>query len=284
MTIDELAVYLDQHVSPEATEVLVDCARVMCESGLTSHLDDLDDIIAVEDNFGRDATVARVAAYLEDTLEACITQFGITLHQGIDVNLRHMTALQRGINQITNYEDVETIEAYCLSEEDPETRLADMLELLTEYTWADYLAFVKEVNPSLFKRILEQITKPDELDEIDNQDNAILIRTKSLLLKVQKPWLIDEIEDGVTLGLPLEPMLLRFKARYDAELAQTMEWNRKPQLLAEQYLLYVLASNVPDDKLLEASQTQAESVIHHMPTLSGVLRHCQQLLSQVPSQ
>ncbi|MNZ82466.1 hypothetical protein D3C78_1011640 [compost metagenome] len=78
-------------------------------------------------------------------------------------------------------------------------------------------------------------------------------------------------------------MIIRFRARYEVALAQTMEWNRKPQLLAEQYMLYILASDVPDDKLLEASQTQAENVIHHMPTLSGVLRHCQELLSQVPS-
>lgn len=283
MTIDELEVYLDQRISPEATESLVDCARVMCESGLVTHLDDLEDLIAVEDGVGRDATVAKIRNYLEDALEACVNQFGVKLQQGIDINLRHLVALQRGINQITDFEDIETIEAYCLSEEDPEQRLADMLELLTEYTWADYLVFVQEVSPSLFKRILEQITKPDSLEEIDNSDNAILLRTKSLLLKVQNPWLIDEIEDGATLGLPLEALILRFQARYEAALAQTMEWNRKPQLLAEQYLLYVLASNVPDDKLLEAAQTQAENVIHHMPTLTGVLRHCQQLLSQVPA-
>ncbi len=283
MTIDELEVFLDQRISPEATESLVDCARVMCESGLTSHLDDIDDIIALEDSTGRDVTVVKIRNYLEDALEACVNQFGVTLQQGIDINLRHLTALQRGINQITDFEDIETLEAYCLSEEDPEQRLADMMELLTEYTWADYLLFIQEVSPSLFKRVLEQITKPDSLEEIDTVGNAILLRTKSLLLKVQNPWLIDEIEDGATLGLPLDAMIIRFRARYEVALAQTMEWNRKPQLLAEQYMLYILASDVPDDKLLEASQTQAENVIHHMPTLSGVLRHCQELLSQVPS-
>jgi hypothetical protein len=283
MTIDELEVYLDQLVSPEATEMMVDCARVLSESGLTSHLDDLEDLISQEDQIGRDVTVIQIRQYLTTTLESCVIQFGVEIQEDIEINLRHLTAVQRGINQITNYEDVEAIEALCLSENDPEERFADMLELLTEYTWADYSLLIDTVSPSLFKRILEQITKPDELEEHNTEENGILVRTKSLLVQVQAPWLIDEIEDGCTLGLPTDAMLLRFKARYEVALAQSLEWNRKPALLAEQFLLYILASNCPDDQLLATAQSGAEDVIHHVPTLSAMSRALQQLLSQVES-
>ncbi|MNU65268.1 hypothetical protein D3C71_545570 [compost metagenome] len=283
MTIDELEVYLDQLVSPEATEMMVDCARVLSESGLTSHLDDLEDLISQEDQIGRDVTVIQIRQYLTTTLESCVIQFGVEIQEDIEINLRHLTALQRGINQITNYEDVEALEALCLAESDPEERFADMLELLTEYTWADYSLLIDTVSPSLFKRILEQITKPDELEEHNTEENGILVRTRSLLVQVQAPWLIDEIEDGCTLGLPTDAMLLRFKARYEVALAQSLEWNRKPALLAEQFLLYILASNCPDDQLLATAQAGAEEVIHHVPTLSAMSRALQQLLSQVES-
>jgi hypothetical protein len=237
----------------------------------------------MEDQKGRDVTVLQIRQYLTTALESCVNQFGIELQEDIEVNLRHLTAVQRGINMMTNYEDVEALEALCLSEAGPEERFADMLELLTEYTWADYSLLIDTVNPSLFKRILENITKPDELEEHNTEENGILVRTKSLLLQVQNPWLIDEIEDGCTLGLPTDAMLLRFQARYEVALAQSLEWNRKPALLAEQFLLYILASNCPDDQLLAVAQSGAEDVIHHVPTLLAVSRAIQQLLSQVES-
>lgn len=281
MTIQELENYLQKLVSPEATELMVDTARVMCESGLTSHLDDLDDIISMEDQVGRDTTVLEIRQYLTSTLEACVNQFGVELIEDADINLRHLTGLQRGINLITNYEDVEAIEALCLAESDPEERLIDILELLTEYTWADYSLLIDTVSPSLFNRILEQLVKPDQLAESSTQSNAILIRVKSLISHVQAPWLLDEIQDGCELGLPVAAMVERFKTRYDRVLTVSNELHRKPQLLAEQFLLYILASSCPDAELLATAQDQLEAVVMHVPTLSAASKCIQQLLAQV---
>lgn len=283
MTIDDLENYLQQRVSPEATELMVDTARVLCESGLTSHLDDLEDMVASEDQIGRDITVLQMRQYLTSTLEACVNQFGIELQEDIEINLRHLTGLQRGINQITNYEDVEAIEALCLAETDPEERLIDILELLTEYTWADYGLLIDTVSTSLFDRILEQLVKPDKLEESNNIGNAVLIRVKSLINHVESPWLLDEIQDGCELGLPVEAMVERFKTRYDRVLTVSNELHRKPTVLAEQFLLYILASSCPDDKLLATAQDQLEAVVMHVPTLSAASRHILELLSQVPS-
>lgn len=281
MTIQELENYLQNLVSPEATELMVDTARVLCESGLMSHLDDLDDIIALEDQVGRDTTVLQVRQYLTSTLEACVNQFGIELLEDSEINLRHLTGLQRGINAITNYEDVEAIEALCLAESDPEERLIDILELLTEYTWADYSLLIDTVNRSLFDRILEQLVKPDQLAESSTEANGILIRVKSLISHVQSPWLLDEIADGCELGLPVQAMVERFKTRYDGALSVSSELHRKPQLLAEQFLLYILASSCPDTELLAVAQDQLEAVVMHVPTLSVASKCIQQLLSQV---
>lgn len=281
MIIQDLENYLQKLVSPEATELMVDTARVLCESGLMSHLDDLDDIISMEDSAGRDVTVYEIRQYLTSTLEACVNQFGVELIEDSEINLRHLTGLQRGINQITNYEDVEAIEAICLSENDPEQRLIDILELLTEYTWADYSLLIDSVSRSLFDRILELLVKPDQLAESNNAGNAVLIRVKSLISHVKAPWLLDEIQDGCELGLPIAAMVERFKTRYDRVLTVSNELHRRPELLAEQFLLYILASDCPDDKLLAVAQDQLEAVVMHVPTLSAASRVIQQLLSQV---
>ncbi|WP_159196349.1 hypothetical protein, partial [Klebsiella pneumoniae] len=79
---------------------MVDTARVMCESGLTSHLDDLDDIVALEDQRGRDTTVLIIRQYLTSTLEACVNQFGIELIEDAEINLRHLVGVQRGLNMV----------------------------------------------------------------------------------------------------------------------------------------------------------------------------------------
>jgi hypothetical protein len=281
MIIQELENYLQKLVSPEATELMVDTARVLCESGLMSHLDDLDDIIAMEDSAGRDVTVYEIRQYLTSTLEACVNQFGVELIEDGEINLRHLTGLQRGINQITNYEDVEAIEALCLAETDPEQRLIDILELLTEYTWADYSLLIDSVSRSLFDRILELLVKPDQLAESNNHGNAVLIRVKSLISHVKAPWLLDEISDGCELGLPVAAMVERFKTRYDRVLTVSNELHRRPEMLAEQFLLYILASDCPDDRLLAVAQDQLEAVVMHVPTLSAASRAIQQLLSQV---
>lgn len=281
MIIEELENYLQKLVSPEATELMVDAARVLCESGLTSHLDDIDDIVAMEDNKGRDVTVMIIRQYLTSTVEACVNQFGIELQTDADINLNHLCGIQRGINLITDYEDVGVIEALCMSEEEPEERLIALLEILTEYTWADYSLLIDTVSPSLFTRILALLVKPDQLAELDNIGNAVLIRVKSLIHHVTAPWLLDEISDGCELGLPVSAMVERFRVRYDKALSGSNELQRKPQILAEQFLLYILASDCPDDKLLAVAQDSLEDVVLHVPSLSAASRHIQQLLSQV---
>ena len=168
----------------------------------------------------------------------------------------------------------------------PEDKLFTLLEMVTEYSFNEYVTFVERVQPAIFNRLLEIVTTvDDDLDAIAQDDlSFIVVRLRSLLPDVDKPWLMDELNGSCTLGLSLPVMLEKFKVRYETELVAVSTLNKDVECLAAQYTLYVLASNTPDGELLRSANDGIVDIIEHNPTLVAVTRLLSKYLSKASGQ
>lgn len=269
---EELETYLLTITSPELTEVYITCLETLASAGITSTVDDLSDVLATESVVGRDQMINEIEAYLRSVMDATCNQFGVFLQD--EFNIKYAEAIVRGLNLLTNWDDRETIESICLAELPPEDKLSDLLELVTEYSWVEYASTVARVTPGIFDRLLEQVTTTeDDFDAINNSPVAhIIVRVRSLLQQVDNPWILDDVDQGAKLGGSLESLLTLFGIRYEHEVQLNGSLNRNVELLTAQYLMYVLASNVPDVELANSAAQGAETVFTNIPTLLAVLQ------------
>lgn len=276
---EEIEEQLLSLVSPELTLCYMQVLRALSEVGITTWVDDLTDIIDEVENVGRDEIIFNIDTYIHALTESCIKQFGVTISEEFD--LRLAVDILLGINQLTNYEDTLSIESICMAERDPEERLGDLMELVTSRTCDECLTIIERVTPKLFKRILEQLGEGLKDYEEEIRDNThYIVRVRSLLPHVEKPWLVEDIDQGLRIGANLKTMLQAFKVRFDNYCEINPGVNRMGGYVGEQYLLYILASDVPDSELLTVAQDSINDIANYAPLIAAINRTVQTLLAK----
>lgn len=279
--LEEIEGFLSGVVSPELTEVYVDAARALVESGVTTHIVQLEVLIDEEENIGRDQVVNEFDAYLKNALESTLNQYGVFL--GEEFKLKQATAIYRSLNLLDGYDDVETIEAICLSGESPEERLAALVELTSEYTVEDILLNLDRVNTSLFERLLALIERVDDgLSELPAERTNSILRIKSCTDQLDEPWLMEYVDAGGTINRPVKDMADAFRSIYEGRREKDVMLDRNIPLLSLQFMSFILASNTPDTDLLRVSEEAVEETFLKLPLIIRVMEQVREILSAVP--
>jgi len=279
--LEEIEGFLQTVVSPELTEVYVDAARAVLESGVTTHVVQLEVLIDEEENLGRDQVVNEIDAYLKNVLDSTLNQYGVFLNETF--GLKQATAIYRSINTLDNFDDVETIESICLSEESPEERLSALVELTSEFTVEDILMQLERVNPALLKRLVETIeTVDDGLSEMPVERTGKILRIKSCTEQLETPWLLEYIDAGGTINRPVKDLMEAFRAIYEERLAKDAMLNHDVAQLALQMMAFVLASNTEDADLLRVSEEAVEETFLKLPLIIRVMEQVRTILAAVP--
>lgn len=278
--LEEIESFLSGVVTPELTEVYVDAARALVESGVTTHIVQLEVLIDEEENIGRDQVVNEFDTYLKNALESTLNQYGVFLND--EFSIKQTTAIYRSLNVIDGFDDVETIEAICLSDESPEERLAALVELTSEYSVEDILFNLDRVNTSLFERLLKLIEKVDDgLSEIPVERTNAVVRIKSCTDQLEHPWLMEYVDAGGAINRPIKDMAEAFRAIYEEKREQTPMLERDFAQVALQLMSFILASNTEDQNLLQVSEEVVEEVFTKLPQIIRVMEHVRTILSAV---
>lgn len=278
--LEEIESFLSGVVTPELTEVYVDAARALVESGVTTHIVQLEVLIDEEENIGRDQVVNEFDAYLKNALESTLNQYGVFLNN--EFSLKQATAIYRSLNVIDGFDDVETIESICLSSESPEERLAALVELTSEYTVEDILINLERVNTSLFERLLKLIEKVDDgLSEMPPARTKAIVRIKSCTDQLEHPWLMEYVDAGGAINRPVKDMAEAFRVIYEEKREQTPMLERDFPQLALQLMAFILASNVEDADLLRVSEDVVEETFTKLPLIIRVMEQVREILSAV---
>lgn len=271
--LEEIESFLSSVVTPELTEVYVDAAKALVESGITTHIVQLEVLIDQEENIGRDQVVNEIEAYLKNALESTLNQYGVFLSD--EFGVKHTTAIYRSLNVLDGFDDVETIEALCLSDESPEERLSALVELTSEFLVEDILPNLDRVTTGLFERLLKLIEKVDDgLSELPVERTKSIVRIKSCTNQLEQPWLMEYVDSGGSINRPVKDMVESFRAIYEEKRENNALLERDFQQVSLQFMSFILASNVEEPDLLKVSEEMVEETFVKMPL---VLKHMEQI-------
>lgn len=278
--VEEIEEFLGTVITPELTAVYVDAVQVILDSGISMHIVQLEGLISQEGEIGRDQVVSEIDAYLKNLLESTLNQFGVFLNETF--GLKHATAIIRSINTLDDFDDVETIEAICLSEESPEERLAALVELTSEFTVEDLLLHLDNVNPALLKRLLTTVHKVDDgFDTPTVQRTGKVVRIKSCTSQLKDPWLLAYVDAGGKINLPVASMAEAFRTYYEEKRVADPMLDRNVSELALQLMAFILASDVADADLLRVSEEVVEDTFLKLPLIIRVMEQVREILSAV---
>lgn len=278
--VEELEDFLSGVVSPELTAVYVDAAKTLVDAGITNHLAQIDLLIDQEDNLGRDQLVNEIDAYLKNAIDASLNQYGVFLNEGF--TLKQASAVLRSINTLDDYDDVETIEAICISEESPEERLAALVELTSEYIVEDILLILDRVNPALLKRLLELVQDIDDgLSEMPVERTSKIVRIKSCIKHLKDSWLMEYVDAGGTINRSLADMIVTFRTVFEEKAEKDVLLAKNVEEVALQLVSFVLASNVEDEQLMSACETMVEETFNKVPLIIKYMDQVRTILSTV---
>lgn len=278
--VEEIEEFLLGVISPELANVYVDAAQVVLDSGISLHIEQLESLIAQEDKLGRDQVVNEISAYLQDLVESTLNQFGVFLSE--DFKLKVATGLIRSINTLDNYDDVETIEALCISEESPEERLAALAELTSEYPLEEYLLILERVTPALLKKIVDRVHKPDDsLVDVPPERAEKILRIKSCIEQLEEPWLIVYMDAGGGLNRNLGSMTNSFRELYDEHYEKNPLLEKDYDQVGTQLVSFVLASDCSDQELLGACEKVVEETFTKVPVMLRYMEVIRKLLAVI---
>lgn len=279
--VDEIEEFLSGVLTPEMTHVYVEALRVVLESGISLHIFQLEEIIHNEENIGRDQVIVEIDLYLKNILESTLNQFGVFVNE--DFSIKVGTAIVRSINTLDNFDDVETIEALCLSEESPEERLAALVELTSELQVEDILLNIDRVSPALLKRLLESVHKVDDgLDALPPERTNAIVRIKSCIHQLETPWLLEYVDQGGSINRPIKDMAEAFRALYEEKVEKNPLIERDFTQVALQLTSFVLASDVKDEQLLKACEDVIEETFIKIPLILKYNDLVRSLLAAIP--
>lgn len=273
----ELRFFLNQTTSPEHGDYLIRAASTLEAVGLTSVGDYLEEFMATLNQRTTVESLGALESLLKTQTEQAINQFGIFLVD-TDFSLKVATYILMGVHQVENYDNPMAILDICQSDTDPEEKLAEILGLVTPLTWMDYLSTIQGVNQSLIDRLVEALPTVEENETVPETQTFILVRTKRYLELNPRAWVLDEVDNGLIIGQGLDFYVDAFNTRYHDK---SQEAEVSLDILSQEFVGYLLLTNLPDEKLLEVQSDALESILSNPVDQSKVSVRNEALLNLV---
>ncbi len=258
-----LAAHLDVLVPPEQKALIINACDALVLMGVTRHDVILDNELSVVDSIGNDVVLNMVDNTLIPLYRQTLGEFGIILED--EVHLRYLTDIMVGLTRIENWADQQSIADLCTSDEDADAVLSDLLEMVGQYSSADYHSQFQSVKPELIDRIA-QTCEPQQYSELQIDPGIAALATQRVAhyrLAFSNPdsgfdigrWLLEQIADeGLRPGTPMAYLSAAHP------LPNWESWKLDDQAAA--VLGQVMASSTPAQQEIEVACLYAEPYIH----------------------
>jgi hypothetical protein len=236
-----LATHLDALVSPEQKTLILEACEALLAVGITRHDLVIDNELSVMDSLDSDLALNVVDNILIPLYRQTLGEYGIVLED--DVQLKYLTDILTGLTRIENWSDLQTITDLCHADEEADAVLSDLLEMVGQYSSADYHSQMVSVNPALIDRIAETC-EPKVYSELVIPEalvNIVRDRVRAFLISTEgdtvSKWLLDQITDqGLRLGTPMAYLIQAHPIEQDV-------WEKlKPDDQARSMMALVMAS------------------------------------------
>lgn len=262
---DFLSAYLEGTVTPEQRRVVLDGCYALVEVGISDHEFLIDQELEKTDQLDSDTVIQQVTEMVLPMLRQVIGEFGVRLTE--DVTLAQATDILRALQRIENYEDQDTILGLTESSDGSEAALADILELMGQFSSAEYLGWFERVSPALLERIEETCSKEND-PLLPNQSIRDAARFQMQLYLSMAPvqaaaelLAVHALEEGLHFGLPLELVIAPYRARLES---------LDSQRLALELMGFLCASNTDINDFRKVAGQQLELIHADLTKITAV--------------
>lgn len=251
--LENLEAYLDAFATQEQRDLILEASQVLLDSGIDSHLFLLRNAIDEADASGDfDSAHNKLVGILVPNLQQQLREFGIKVIE--EAELHVMLSLFKAVMAIENWEDRTTINALADGEEDPETLLSDIAEIVGDLPSSEYQMILESVSPDLLDRITTLTETPVVVDTTRaEQIEASRMRTLEFLNRVQMgedSFFIQAMAEGMQLAKDFHQFI-------EPHLPQILELS--PSACARELVAFAMASSLPTEEIHSTINDMKES-------------------------
>lgn len=247
---NELEALLQTKTSPERAAILRDVANVLEEMSLYNHFVEIENLISLEEQIDPAQLMNEVEGVLLTGLTTVLSNFSI-FTTSTDVEI--LLSIVKGLRDLEEYEDFETVLTICDSDSTDEERLAELMELVTSFVAEDYLPVLDGVSFRLVEKTRQLFAEKDDQDVgdlVEDSNQAIIKRLKSF-----KPQfdiaIFAEIENGFPVGMEPAMVFGRVEDRlFDLSAEET----------AEEAYAAALATNALDEDVVSVAKDHVQEL------------------------
>lgn len=244
--LNDLEVYLNTSTTPELRDLILEAAEVLLTAGVDNHLFLMRNALDEADALGDfDVVNTSIVGTLIPLLHHHLREFGIKVVEETD--LPTALSMFKAVLAIEEWADPQTLNAMALVDEDPETVLADILEVVGDLTSSDYLMVLESVSDNLITRIVEITDRPAEPEDVDHSAiDTAKARLKELFVRApygEDSHFIHALAEGLHLGRD-------FHTTIEPYLPELIDG---PVVgLAQELVGFALASSLPREEIIPA--------------------------------
>lgn len=269
---DFLAAYLTDVCPDEQRTAILDLCEQLVNMGVEGHLFQIDQTLAAADDSETSVVLQNIYLDLDSTAVAVIQELGVTMVDGTSTTM--LCDVLKGLEQLTNYDDRDTVIDIIDAGMDSADTLARLLELVGQYRVDDYLNKLDDVIPGTLVRLrdLADIDEdPEELPALEVTHRArerfrkyILVHRYTLTEKV--------VRDGAHLGITVDSLL--------DQIGDTIH-DLDVHGMAKEMVAVYLASNVTDEGLMEGIEQTLGDFLGEIRTTTQAVIEARELLLSV---
>lgn len=252
---DKLENYLNQWLSEERRGVILDALDAMELYNFPNAWSEISALLEYATDEPLDMILDAIETIIQSGLNTLFGMHALVIQGGIDVKTRVLV----GLKTLQNYDDPQTILAMTSDLSDPIQSFCDLLGLVTDRSWADYVDYVTDVSPTLLQRIGALYSAQEEMDVEDDGFPAPEPR-KSVLVKeflTKYPGALASVaikDECRPIGVPLAILL------NDAKLPLVLLEPNAPDQAALEIAGLVLISDTPINDYVKVAKDQLEVV------------------------
>ena len=262
--LDDHEQFLRAAAPQDQADRLIEAGEMLNELGVNAHETEMSFFYAAQAEREASEAVQIYENLIYTALLNALHELGVFVQEA---PLTIMVAILQGAEQILNYGDPMEVVDLIDGTEDTEEKFADILELVTDFKWDDYLGAITFVHPGILINLRASMVEQAEQLEQEEEVNLDLIRKrlKSFLAGRTDLMITSAIADGISMSRPMDVY---------TDHAQEYLHTLSPKQAAEELVAIALASNVETDCVGEAIRDQIDVIytdVHYITKVDVAL-------------
>jgi hypothetical protein len=208
---EKLENFLDRNTSPMKRGIVLAGLDILDKYGLVAAWSEISQMLDTSNDIDAPQLLLDVEVIINTGLNNVLSQHQIEVEGFLAIKID----ILEGLKILMDYEDSTTILQFCDLDDDSVQTLSDLLEIVTDRTWADYSDVLKSVSPSLIRKLAELHRTKGEDDGVERaftvepaRRDALIKHFNTYVMSLTKQAIS---EDLTMIGTPFNMIANRYR-------------------------------------------------------------------------